>query len=1196
MFGATYIYMASWVFTGEVITRRIRQAYLKSVLRQDIAYFDLVGAGEVTTRIQSDIQLIQEGISDKLPISVMFIATFIAGFIVAYIKSWKLSLAMSSILPCVVLAGAAMNVLITRYQRVELLYVAQAATIAEEAMSTVRTAKAFGIENKLVDLYDESNRETTSLGKRKAVVHGIGLGIFFFVIYASYALAFYFGSKLIASGEIPSGTVMTVVFSIFIGAFSLAMLAPNMTAYSYATSAAAKVFETIDRVPSIDSSDPSGKQPESCTGHVELRNVGFRYPSRPNIDVIRDLSLTIEAGKTTALVGASGSGKSTIVSLLERYYDASEGHVLLDNVDVRDLNIKWLRSQIGFVAQEPVLFSSTIAENIGHGLLYTKHEHASPEERMALIVAAAEKANAKTFIEQLPDSYQTIVGERGFLLSGGQKQRIAIARAIVGSPTILLLDEATSALDTQSEGVVQEALDKAAQGRTTITIAHRLSTIKNADKIVVMGKGIILEQGTHNELLAKPDGAYAGLVHAQEIRGRDVIDSVVDDELDEEKLTSMGGTLDKVASLKGEKAEMPAGMSRMLSKKSVTSMLAKRGEDLEKGQTGKRRSLFYLLYRLALINKDKIWTLYVPGVICAVGSGAVYPVFSILFGIVLNTYSLCSAEEEGGCPEPARSQMRSSSNTDALYFFIMSLVATVVIIIQNGFLVLAASILMERLRRASLKALLRSDVSFFDRDGNSSGSLTASLADNSQKINGLVGVTMGTLIQSLSTLLIGWIIALAYGWRLALPLIATSPLTLSAGYVRLKLVVLRDEKVKKAHEGAAMRACEAASSIRTVASLCREDDCLASYRQALDKPARIVWKTAFYGNILYAVSQALAFPTIALGFWYGSNLLLDGHLGSGQKASGHFFTVLTATIFASLQAGNAFSFAPDVSQAHGAANESIKLLDSVPDIDAESEEGIIMNDCEGHVELRGVHFRYPTRPSVPVLRGLDFKVEPGTFVALVGGSGCGKSTTIQLIERFYDVMAGQVFIDGRDIREYNVKSLRRHIALVAQEPTLYDGTIGWNIALGAFEDAERVTEQQLIRAARQANILSFVEGLPDGFDTHVGSKGAQLSGGQKQRIAIARALVRDPKILLLDEATSALDSQSEHVVQEALDKAAKGRTTIAIAHRLSTVSRADEIFCLKDGVVSERGDHASLMASGQLYADLVRMQGLHAGQ
>lgn len=252
-------------------------------------------------------------------------------------------------------------------------------------------------------------------------------------------------------------------------------MAPEIQAAAHGCAAAAKLFATIDRVPTIDSANPGGLKPERCQGNITLENVKFSYPSRPNVSIIKDLSLTIRAGTTVALVGASGSGKSTIVSLVERFYDPLSGVVKLDGIDLKELNVKWLRNQIGLVSQEPILFATTIKNNIAHGLVGTKWENAPEEEKFALIKEACIKANVDGFVSKLPNGYDTMVGERGFLLSGGQKQRIAIARAIVSDPRILLLDEATSALDTQSEGIVQNALDKASMGKLMFPFLLRVA-------------------------------------------------------------------------------------------------------------------------------------------------------------------------------------------------------------------------------------------------------------------------------------------------------------------------------------------------------------------------------------------------------------------------------------------------------------------------------------------------------------------------------------------------------------------------------------------------------------------------------------------------------------------------------------------------------------------------------------------------
>lgn len=367
-------------------------------------------------------------------------------------------------------------------------------------------------------------------------------------------------------------------------------------------------------MPTIDSASPAGLKPEKCIGEITLEHVNFSYPSRPNVPIVKDLSITFPAGHTVALVGASGSGKSTIISLVERFYDPLEGVVKLDGVDLRELNVRWLRTQVGLVSQEPTLFATTIWGNVAHGLIGTPWEHASVEEKTKLIKEACIKANADGFVTKLPMGYETMVGERGFLLSGGQKQRIAIARAIVSDPRILLLDEATSALDTQSEGVVQNALDKAAAGRTTITIAHRLSTIKDADCIYVMGDGLVLESGTHNELLANENGPYARLVNAQKLReAREKLAVAGDGDSDTAASGEARG--DSIDIEKQAEEEIPLGRShtgRSLASEILEQRAKERGE-----KTDSHYSLVYLFKRMGRINRS-VWRQYLMGGIAAV--------------------------------------------------------------------------------------------------------------------------------------------------------------------------------------------------------------------------------------------------------------------------------------------------------------------------------------------------------------------------------------------------------------------------------------------------------------------------------------------------------------------------------------------------------------------------------------------------
>lgn len=398
-------------------------------------------------------------------------------------------------------------------------------------------------------------------------------------------------------------------------------MAPELQAVGAALAAASKLFATIDRTPPIDSSDEGGMKPDKVVGRITFDNVVFNYPSRPDVPILKGLNLDISPGSSIALVGASGTGKSTVVSLIERFYDPLSGTVQLDGVDIKGLNIKWLRQQIGLVQQEPVLFSTSIRNNVSHGFVGSPFENASEEEKFRLIQEACTKANAASFIQKLPQGYDTIVGERGVLLSGGQKQRIAIARAIVSDPRILLLDEATSALDTQSEGVVQDALDKAAAGRTTITIAHRLSTIRDSDQIYVIGNGGVLEHGTHNQLLSNPDGPYAQLVIAQKLKAED---PGLDESDKEDKVAGGMATKQEIEEILAD--EVPALLEGGGTKRSLPPGTRKLGlEKSEQGQEQPVHSLFYLLKRMALLD-GKDWNLYVVGVIAATGEHSFFTI------------------------------------------------------------------------------------------------------------------------------------------------------------------------------------------------------------------------------------------------------------------------------------------------------------------------------------------------------------------------------------------------------------------------------------------------------------------------------------------------------------------------------------------------------------------------------------------
>jgi ATP-binding cassette subfamily B (MDR/TAP) protein 1 len=433
-FFTVYISTIGFIYTGDHITGKIRAHYLEACMRQNIAFFDKLGSGEITTRITADTNLVQDGISEKLGLILNAIGTFVTAFTIGFIKSWKLTLILSSSVVANTIAMGAGSRFIIKHSKKSLELHALGGSIAEEVISSIRNATAFGTQDKLARQYDRFLAEGEKSGYKVKFALGVMVGAMYLLINLNYGLAFWMGSRFLVDNEIDLTSIISILMSIMMGALALGNVAPNFQAFTTAIAAATKIFNTVDRVSPLDATSHKGIKLEHIEGTLELRNIKHIYPSRPEVTVMNGVSLTIPAGKMTALVGPSVSGKSTIIGLVERFYNPVGGQILLDGHDISSLSLGWLRQQISLVSQEPTLFNTTIFQNIAHGLTGTKWQNEKEETKRELIISAAKIANAHGFISTLPNGYQTNVGERGFLLSGGQKQRIAIARAVVSDP------------------------------------------------------------------------------------------------------------------------------------------------------------------------------------------------------------------------------------------------------------------------------------------------------------------------------------------------------------------------------------------------------------------------------------------------------------------------------------------------------------------------------------------------------------------------------------------------------------------------------------------------------------------------------------------------------------------------------------------------------------------------------------------
>ncbi|XP_021745208.1 ABC transporter B family member 11-like [Chenopodium quinoa] len=1151
---AAFLQVACWMVTGERQAARMRNLYLKTILRQDIAFFDKeITTGEVIGRMSGDTVLIQDAIGEKVGQFIQLIATFFGGFVVAFIKGWLLTLVMLSVIPFLASAGAFMTIIFSKMATKGQTAYAKAAIVVEQTIGSIRTVASFTGEKQAIEKFNKAIASAYTSGIQEGVITGIGLGVLTFVIFSSYALAIWFGSRRILHGDYTGGDVINVIVGVIIGSMSLGQASPNMTAFAAGQAAAYKMFETITRKPDIDPFDPNGKVLDDIHGDTEFKDVHFSYPTRPDEKIFNGFSLSISSGTTAALVGQSGSGKSTVISLIERFYDPQAGEVLIDGINIKEYQLRWIRQKIGLVSQEPVLFGSSIKENIAYG-----KDGATIEE----IRAATELANAAKFIDKLPQGLETLVGEHGTQLSGGQKQRVAIARAILKDPRILLLDEATSALDAESERIVQEALDRIMVNRTTIIVAHRLSTVRNADTIVVIHQGKVVEKGMHSELLNNPEGAYSQLIRLQDMKkeseqATDAREMWSQSSQRRSSLRSLSqGSSGRISSAHDDSFTAVSGLTADPEANIVTSSPVVKQSEVS-------------IKRLASLNKPEIPVL-VLGCLSAIASGAVFPVFSIIFASAIEMFY------------KPHDILRKDSRFWALMFVVIGLGALISYPARTYFFAVAGCKLIRRIRTLCFERVVHMEIGWFDEAENSSGAIGARLSADAATVRSLVGDALGLLVQNISSALTGLLIAFLSNWILSLIVLFLIPLIGLSGYLQVKFMQGFSADAKKKYEEASQVANDAVGSIRTVASFCAEEKIIRLYEKKCEAPIKAGIKRGLISGAGFGLAFAFLFGVYGICFYAGAQLV-----GHGKTTFPDVFRVFFALAMAAVGISQTSSLAPDTSKAKSATASVFAILDRKSKINSSDESGMIIDHVKGEIQLRHVSFTYPTRPEVQIFQDLCLTIHAGKTVAIVGESGSGKSTVISLLQRFYDHDSGSITLDEIKIQKLRLKWLRQQMGLVSQEPVLFNETIRLNIAYGNGGNA---TEDEIITAAKLANAHDFISSLQQGYDTVVGERGVQLSGGQKQRVAIARAIVKNPRILLLDEATSALDAESERVVQDALDQVMVNRTTIVVAHRLSTIKNADAIAVIKNGVVAEKGKHENLIRiKDGIYASLVAL-------
>ncbi|KAK2073027.1 hypothetical protein P8C59_007341 [Phyllachora maydis] len=1223
-FALVYAYKLCFRLIGLRMSAAIRLDYLRSLLAQSVHVLDSMPSGTGAATITSTANTLQLGISEKLGILVEYNATIVGAIFVALSTSGVLTLVTGT---AALFIGLVLSVLLPRINKVvekSQEMEAMEASFATEAFAAIRMVTSCGAEGRIAAKHAERVRNIKQASQGLQPLLAAQFGLVILAVTEALPLAFGYGTKLFHERRIDSvSAVVVIVSSIMLIMSALERTAPPLMAASKAMVAAAEFFDVIDAP-----KPPRGtlKEPDvTATGDIVFREVEFAYPSRPSKKVLDRLSLRIEANKKTAIVGPSGSGKSTIVGLLQGWYSLQSQHTMAKTVKsdgeeeeeeekkkkrkgeagtseekngsedesdspvalrgsietcghtLDEVDVKWWRAQIGLVQQEPFLFDETIFTNVSAGLIGSEWEDASEQTKRELVKQACAESFADEFIDRLPDGYDTQVGQLGAKLSGGQRQRIAIARSIIKKPKILILDEATSAIDVQGERVVQAALERASKGRTTVTIAHRLSTIKDADRIVVLQGGRVAQEGTHESLLADEEGAYWGLVHAQtlwlsddgddggrleeeDVDDGDDGDGDDDDDDDDDVSTLLGDGVEDGDKLAKEDIKHAWSRREKSAARSEADSSTKKTVACEDG------NLFKGFFKL-LSEQHSQFPLLVFTLIFTLGAGATVPLQACL-----SSHGILSFLQTG-----ADTAQHPSSPVSLFKIWV---VAGVAIGLCYFSAVAGATHIQSHVaavyQQEYFESILYQKTSYFDAEDNTVGQLTARLAGDPKALQEMLGINMMVVLIGIFSLTGALAISFACGWKLALlALGATVPLVIAAAFYRVHHETQFNAMNEAVFRESSKFGAEAIGAFRTVCSLVMEDSICTRYDRLLRGHASTAYRKARLTTLVFALSDSVIIGCQAVLFWYGSRLVL-----SHEYPLLNFFMTYIAMMNGAESAGMCLSFGPNAAQASAAANRILALRQS-RNRDAFSRAEQIP-DTEGgvRIELRDVGFQYPTR-DMPVFSGLNITVEKGQFVALVGASGSGKSTVVELLQRFYDVDKGQILFNGKDIRDVNVYEYRKLMSLVAQDPALLQGTIRENVLLGV--DPAQVTDEQLYQCCRDANIHDFILSLPDGYNTDIGSKGITLSGGQKQRISIARALVRNPRVLLLDEATSAMDSENERLVQAAFERVAKGRTILAVAHRLATIQHAHVIYVLGEGKLLEKGSHRELLRQKGAY-------------